>query len=391
MTRKPEGLHVRPLKLGLLGVAMATAVGLVLPTGHEAGIGVPAPRTIDPAASSWLPSPTELPEAQLEAVTVEASGSLSRSASASATRSRSRSATARQTAATAQAAATQAATAQAAATQAGTAQAAPGTSPAGTVAAAGDSPSRQSRSTTEDRTSEAGAPLPGNWKVAFFEDFNADLNPEVWAKLRGAGDGTYAAPYSVSYDAYAYKESYTTVENGNLRLRWAPDPVTDGGHHFPYTAAVATTANGYHFKYGIVEARIWLPSDGPGLWPCFWLLPYPVDSAWPPEIDIAEFDYNNNTVTGHGNVHYLRDGQKKDIPGFPPYAPNVGGQWHTYGVRWAPDRLEFMLDGKVAYTYTGDGIPQQDMYIVLSTGVLRGYNPGANHMLVDYVRVWQEA
>lgn len=233
------------------------------------------------------------------------------------------------------------------------------------------------------------APLPGSWRLTFADDFSGPLDPAVWATLRGKGTGTYAAPYSTSLDGYAYDASYTTVEGGNLRLRGDPTPVTDGGITFPYRAGMASTANGYAFQYGIVEARMWVPASGDGLWPCFWLLPYPVDSAWPPELDIAEFTYDPGMVTGHGNVHYLSNGRKRDIPGFPPYAENVGGAWHTYGVRWAPDRLDFMLDGQVLYSYTGEGIPQQKMYIVLSTGMKRGSDPGPGNVLVDYVRVWQ--
>lgn len=381
---------MRRLQLGLLSATVVAGIGLILPTGHEVGVGVPAPRTNMTAAnSSRLPSPTDImAAAEMSAAKATSAGS-SRSRSTAAVTSRmSRSATATRATGTGQAATTTQATetGQTATTGRQTATRATTTTPVSRNSGnrTGNAPAAAPNATG------AAAPLPGNWRMTFSEDFNADLDPNVWAKLRGSGDGTYAAPYSVEYDAYAYKASYTTVEDGNLRLRWAPDPVSDGGHDFPYTAAVATTANGYHFKYGIVEARIWLPAQGNGLWPCFWLLPYPVDSTWPPEIDVAEFDYAN-TVTGHGNLHYISNGQHKDIPGFPPYAPNVGGSWHTYGVRWAADRLEFMLDGKVAYTYTGEGIPNQEMYIVFSTGILKGHNPGHGHMLVDYIRVWQES
>ena len=51
--------------------------------------------------------------------------------------------------------------------------------------------------------------------------------------------------------------------------------------------------------------------------------------------------------------------------------------------------MTMLLDGKPVYRYTGEGIPAQAMYIVLSTGVDKGKKPVAGNMLVDYVRVWQ--
>ena len=87
-------------------------------------------------------------------------------------------------------------------------------------------------------------------------------------------------------DDSAFDAGYTTVSNGVLRIHWKAAPITVKGATYPYTTGVATTATGFNFRYGVIEARIWLPRIS-GIAPTFWLLPTPVDSIWPPEIDIG--------------------------------------------------------------------------------------------------------
>ena len=174
-----------------------------------------------------------------------------------------------------------------------------------------------------------------------------------------------------------------------LRIHWKAAPITVKGATYPYTTGVATTATGFNFRYGVIEARIWLPRIS-GIAPTFWLLPTPVDSTWPPEIDIAEFSTGaQGKVDAHFNVHYQKNGRLRQIAGFPTYGENLGGAWHTYPLDWRPDSMTMLLDGKAVYRYTGEGIPSTSMYIVLSNGVMKGEKPGPGSMLVDYVRVWQ--
>lgn len=190
-------------------------------------------------------------------------------------------------------------------------------------------------------------------------------------------------------DDSAFDAGYTTVSNGVLRIHWKAAPITVKGATYPYTTGVATTATGFNFRYGVIEAHIWLPRIS-GIAPTFWLLPTPVDSTWPPEIDIAEFSTGaQGKVGAHFNVHYQKNGRLRQIAGFPTYGENLGGAWHTYTLDWRPDSMTMLLDGKAVYRYTGEGIPSTSMYIVLSNGVMKGEKPGPGSMLVDYVRVWQ--
>jgi len=49
---------------------------------------------------------------------------------------------------------------------------------------------------------------------------------------------------------------------------------------------IATTATGFSFRYGLIEARIWLPSAA-GIAPAFWLLPAPGGSEAGPQAIIS--------------------------------------------------------------------------------------------------------
>ncbi|WP_314063245.1 glycoside hydrolase family 16 protein [Cardiobacterium hominis] len=245
------------------------------------------------------------------------------------------------------------------------------------------------KETAQRATVHVRPPVAGSWRLVFAEEFNGSkLDGKVWMTLRGLSPG-YRAPYNPEQDDAAFDATYTTLQNGTLRIRWAPIPITDGGATYPYTAGVATTASGFNFKYGVIEARIWLPRAA-GITPTFWLLPAPVDTTWPPEIDIAEFSTDSQgRLDAHFNVHYRKGSRLRQIAGFPTYGENLGGAWHTYTLDWRANSMTMLLDGKPVYRYTGEGIPAQAMYIVLSTGVDKGKKPVAGNMLVDYVRVWQ--
>lgn len=102
-------------------------------------------------------------------------------------------------------------------------------------------------------------PVSGAWRLVFAEEFNGtNLNPKVWMKLRGLGPG-YREPYNPDMGHSAFDAGYTTVSNGVLRIHWKAAPITVKGATYPYTTGVATTATGFNFRYGVIEARIWLP------------------------------------------------------------------------------------------------------------------------------------
>jgi beta-glucanase (GH16 family) len=169
-----------------------------------------------------------------------------------------------------------------------------------------------------------------------------------------------------------------------------------------YTSGRIKTEGLFSQRYGRFEARIKIPR-GPGLLPAFWMMGNRGD--WPVngEIDIME-NVGDHPRTVYGTVHgprYSADdttgrGGEKTI------GSELSADFHTYAIEWAPNRIDFLLDGAVYKTVTPRNIPtgatwvfnQQPFYLLLNVAV-GGDWPGTPHdevlpqeMVVDYVRVY---
>ena len=103
-----------------------------------------------------------------------------------------------------------------------------------------------------------------------------------------------------NYNAYCDPNN-VLIENGLLRLKVEDKP----SHGKKYTSAVITSYGKFSQKYGYFEGRFRIPM-GKGLWPAFWMLPYP--QHWPPEIDIFETIKDDPQI--HMNYHWSDQGHK---------------------------------------------------------------------------------
>jgi beta-glucanase (GH16 family) len=159
------------------------------------------------------------------------------------------------------------------------------------------------------------------------------------------------------------------------------------------------------FRYGYFEARIRLPECA-GAWPAWWLLGEDDRFGWPEcgEIDVMEAPVGPETT---GQVH-----QGTHSPAAPgePGAKGAGvpptiGRWyedfHTYGARWEPGAITFVIDDHETGTVTRSTVEEaggqwrfdeRSLAPVLNVAV-GGWAgaPGrwdSAEMVVDWVRVW---
>ena len=108
------------------------------------------------------------------------------------------------------------------------------------------------------------------------------------------------------------------------------------------------------FKFGQIEARIKIPT-GEGTWPAFWMLGANINeygSGWPQcgEIDIMEASYSNRYGSMFGSLHsYPDDGFGITSSTYPD---NFYSKYHTYGIRWVYNKIDFMVDGVIYNTIT---------------------------------------
>lgn len=172
-----------------------------------------------------------------------------------------------------------------------------------------------------------------------------------------------------------------------------------------YTSASLTTQNTFAFTYGKVEVRAKVP-PGRGTWPAIWTLgTQRAQTGWPEcgEIDLMEyvgFDPDHFHFTVHTGAYNHRRGNQRGAKR--PVAQSSEA-FHTFGLLWTPERLEWFFDGEKVFEYRNEGtghrawpfdLPQY-LIVNLAIGGAWGGQHGIDdsifpaRFLVDYVRVWQ--
>jgi beta-glucanase (GH16 family) len=245
-----------------------------------------------------------------------------------------------------------------------------------------------------DGSNGSGPPPGASWNLVFSDGFDgALLNPTTWHTCFWWSTLTCTIESNSELELYNPADVY--VADGNLRMRaQRQDMIGWNGKTYHYTSGMAITGGrkyekppGFTFTYGYAEARVKIPK-GKGLWPAFWLLP--ADYGYPPEIDILEAR-GSNTNRANFNVHLPGVNTGSGFDG-----PDFSAGYHTFAVDWQPTVLVFYVDGIERWRYTGPGIPNEPMYLVLNLAVGGIYDgaPDASTPLpgyfdVDYARVWQ--
>jgi beta-glucanase (GH16 family)/uncharacterized protein involved in high-affinity Fe2+ transport len=170
-----------------------------------------------------------------------------------------------------------------------------------------------------------------------------------------------------------------------------------------------------NFEYGILEASIQLPNTtNQGLWPAFWTLgsnittvPWPtcgeadIMENWSPQVDGGAGPAGNNSTIHTAKTGGSGIGERYTFPS----GEAADTAFHTYGVVWSPNEMQFFVDNASSpfFTVTPSNLPSgdtwpfnQNIFTILNVavgGTLGGSisglsNPGP--MVVDYVR-WYTA
>ncbi len=238
-----------------------------------------------------------------------------------------------------------------------------------------------------------------SWNLTWSDEFNSTTagaapDPTKWTYDLGNNNGTGEQETSTSSRANSYQDG-----NGHLVIAILnPSPGV-------YTSAHLKTAGLYAAgPYGKIEASIQTAATD-GLGSAFWSLGnnYVSGTPWPPsgEIDFLE-QLGRAPTTAYGTIHgpgYANTGVGT------PYTQSatLSAGFHTYGVIWTPYRVQWYLDGVVYGDLNRASLPNGGLwefndpfYLILSAGVGGGFAGNTDsstvfpqHMLVDYVRVYQ--
>ena len=170
--------------------------------------------------------------------------------------------------------------------------------------------------------------------------------------------------------------------------------------HWQYLSGKITTAGRLSFHYGLIEARIKVPTDA-GSWSAFWLLGEGLlhGVSWPQcgEIDILEsvgYEPEHLLGTIHGPGYSADAGVTCKISA----GAALSEDFHTYAILWLPDSITWYFDGKPYHHLTpaditgSEWVFNQSFYMILNLAM--GGNLGGPldsqvdrcELLVDYVR-----
>lgn len=230
-------------------------------------------------------------------------------------------------------------------------------------------------------------------KLVWEENFDGKaLNEKVWNYE--LGDGCPNVCGWGNNERQIYTRTNHRLESGKLII-------TTKKEGDKYTSTRITTAGNKEFKYGYMEARAKLPV-GHGIWPAFWMLGSNIKNVgWPlaGEIDILEYigrEPHTAYTTLHTAAHHGDKASSKKTP-----IANIEEGFHTYGVNWTAEKMEFFVDGKSVYTYVPENKSvevwpfTQPFYFIINTAV--GGNFGGpdvddsifpQEYIIDYVRVY---
>jgi beta-glucanase (GH16 family) len=252
-----------------------------------------------------------------------------------------------------------------------------------------------------------------DWQLVWSDEFNGPAGSAPsgadWSFMLGKNSANgelefYCPPGNNTSPCNAGTPNIFEDGNGNLVIRAIKTPSGT------WTSGRMNTSGKHTFQFGRMEARMKLVPAA-GFWPAFWMLGTNIGTVgWPTcgEQDIMEWvpQYTPTTTSStiHGPGYSGANGIGRRFT-FPNGGRIDDASYHTYGVVWSQNKMEYYRDDwtKPFFTVTSSDIPAGDQwvfnhpfYILLNFAVGGGFpgppnssTPSPADVLVDYVRVYQ--
>ena len=174
-----------------------------------------------------------------------------------------------------------------------------------------------------------------------------------------------------------YSSAHVRVSDGTLDLTLSHTASTTGGVTRNWTGALVDTNGQFSMTYGRVEVRAYIPGNGKLVWD--WPSILLNGQQWPEdgEIDLAE-----------GLAGRLADHMHSgDSDGLGATIPGSASGWHTFGLYWSSQTVQFFYDGHRAGQIT-QGVPDAPEYIIIDNSLGDGGPAHPSTLKVAWVRAW---
>lgn len=220
---------------------------------------------------------------------------------------------------------------------------------------------------------------PKDWKLVFQDDFNEDLDLDVWRIIKDYDHG--GEP-----QMHTNRKKNARVENGSLIIECHKENYKN----HDYTSAYVDLRKDY--MYGFFEIRCKQPL-GKGLWPAFWFSSATsTKDGWPPEIDVFETDGKDRSYYS-GGVHAKENGSPTKTFAFTDHHQSID-EWHTYALEWDEEVLHWYVDDQLIASTTKD-VPNMLRRLVLNLAIFSWDQPHKNanyfpaRFEIDHIKIWE--
>jgi hypothetical protein len=230
------------------------------------------------------------------------------------------------------------------------------------------------------------------WEETFIDDFiDSKLNKKKWITRYYYGEELLKDSYSLSQDKHFLTDGKNIdIENSILRIITKKETIKGKSWHpkhgfitreFGFTSGLLNTGNSFRQKYGTFEAKIKL-NKSKQIQNAFWM----VSKTMVPHIDIAKANGKLYLGNAWGNA--------KDIKNIQIFSKKLGRtkfteDFYIFTLEWLSDKLTWKING-VEIASSKQGVPQEPMYIVLSSGLQNDINIDLPaQMEIDWVRCFQ--
>jgi beta-glucanase (GH16 family) len=194
------------------------------------------------------------------------------------------------------------------------------------------------------------------WSQEFNEKSGSKPDPKYWNYDLGDGRGWGNREVQTYTNVNAKTTGRGVLALTALQISPKKKQICYYGY-CEWSSARITTKNKVWIKYGTIEARIQMPA-GTGTWPAFWMLGQNIDAvSWPNsgEIDITE-GLGRTPFLNYATIHGPGYSGGSSIGARYLNPQKLSAGFHTYGINWSEDSIEWTFDGEIIFTQSKESI-----------------------------------